>query len=283
MFIVQRNCVSLIVLFFSTIATQSVQADHSWGPYHWARTTSSFDLTIINSTTPDWDVHVAHAISDWSRSSVLNMIEDTSGSTAKRVRRQCKGGNGLVRICNLDYGFTGWLGIAGISIDTNGHITTGYTKLNDSYFSTSYYDNYEWKQSVTCQELGHNVGLGHQDEDFNNGSLFSCMDYQDPPYEYPNDHDYAQLDAVYGHTDSYDTYNGAAPEEPIDGGGDDGCNAPQGKGCNRSGLPESNRDIGWGVSVGRRGNAETFIQIDPDGTRHITHVLWVHEHEHHEH
>jgi hypothetical protein len=35
-------------------------ADHSWGPYHWARTTSSFNLTVINSTTSDWDGYVTH-------------------------------------------------------------------------------------------------------------------------------------------------------------------------------------------------------------------------------
>jgi hypothetical protein len=28
------------------------------------------------------------------------------------------------------------------------------------------------------------------------------------------------------------------------------------------------------MSLGRRGNAETFIRIDPDGTRHVTHVTW---------
>lgn len=254
----------------------AAQADHGWGNYHWARTTDSFDLTIVNSTTPDWDGYVTQATSDWSASSVLTMIEDPSGSTSSRVRRQCKGGSGKVRICNLEYGFTGWLGLASISIDANGHITTGYTKLNDSYFNSSYYNTFAWKQSVTCQELGHNVGLDHQDEDFDNKSLFSCMDYQDPPWEHPNDHDYEQLSTAYDHVDAYDSYAGA-PEEPIDGGSDGGCNAPPGKGCNKSGLPDSNADIGWGMSIGRRGNSETFMRIDPDGTRHVTHVLWVDE------
>jgi hypothetical protein len=265
---------SVVAVVFAWVGT-AAHANHNWGDYHWARATSPFDLTIINSTTSDWDGYVTEAVTDWSGSSVLNMVEDLNGSTANRVRRQCKGGGGRVRICNLEYGFTGWLGIAGISIDTNGHITTGYTKLNDSYFNSSYYNNFDWKQSVTCQELGHNVGLDHQDVDFNNDSLFSCMDYQDPPYEYPNAHDFEQLETIYGHLDAYDSYDGAS-EETVDGGG--GCNAPPGKGCNKSGLPESNRDIGWGVSIGRRGNSETFMQIDPDGTRHITHVLWVDEH-----
>ena len=250
-------------------------AAHSWSNYHWARTTTSFDLTIINSTTSDWDPYVTNAVGDWSSSSKLNMAEDINGSTSKKDRRQCNGPAGGVRICNLAYGQTGWLGIAGISLDANGHISTGYTKLNDTYFTQSYYNQPDWKQSVTCQELGHNVGLGHQDEIFDNTSLESCMDYQDPPFERPNGHDYDQLDTIYGHTDSYDSYAGGGGGGGSGGGG---CNAPPGKGCNKGATPGHKGDIGWGVSLGRRGQGETFLQIDPDGTRHITHVTWARGH-----
>lgn len=244
-------------------------ATHSWNDYHWARTTASFDLAIVNSTTSDWDTYVTQAVGDWSGSSKLNMIEDTSGDTSNKTRRRCTGPAGKVRICNLAYGQTGWLGIAGISLDTNGHITTGYTKLNDTYFSQAYYNQPDWKLSVTCQELGHNVGLGHQDEDFNNQTLESCMDYQDPPHGYANLHDFQQLDTIYGHADSYDSYDDGGST-----GGGGGCNSPPGKGCNKGATPGHNRDIGWGMSLGRRGQSETFMRIDPDGTRHIVHVTW---------
>jgi hypothetical protein len=257
---------SLVVLATAGLATSSM-ADHSWGPYHWARTTSSFNLTIINSTTSDWDGFVSNAVDDWSvGSSKLNMIEDTGGDTSKKTRRRCKGGTGTVRICNLAYGNTGWLGIAGISIDSSDHITTGYTKLNDTYFADPFYDD-DWRQSVTCQELGHNVGLGHQDEDFNNDSLFTCMDYQNPPYPVSNLHDWLQLDEIYGHLDDYETYTSG----DSGGGGGGGCN-PKSPKCDGASGP--NGAEGWGASLGRRGNAETFIRIDADGTMHLTHVTW---------
>ena len=250
-----------------------VLADHSWGTYHWARTTNSFDLTVVNSTTIDWDPYVERAVSDWSQSATLNMVQNLNGSTSDRDRRQCRTPEGAVRICNQTYGNTGWLGVAGISIDSNGHIVTGYTKLNDTYFSQSPYNAPAWKQSVTCQELGHNVGLDHQDEDFNNTSLFSCMDYQNPPYEYPNSHDYEQLATIYGHLDSYDSYAG---------GGDDGgggtCNAPPGKGCNKADVGHGNSRADWGLSLGRRGATEKFLRIDRDGMRHLTFVTWVEGH-----
>jgi hypothetical protein len=266
-------CWPVITLAALLLTPATVLADNAWGNYHWARTTMSFDLTIVNSTTSDWDIYVTEATADWSQSSVLNMVEDPDGATSKKVRRQCKAPDGQVRICNLAYGQTGWLGIAGISIDANGHIVRGYTKLNDTYFSWDYYNNPAWKQSVTCQEIGHDVGLHHQDEDFNNTSLETCMDYQDPPWPDPNAHDLDQLDSIYGHADSYDSYSSGGSVEGGDSGG--GCNAPPGKGCNKSGIGENNGDIGWGMSLGRRGQSETFLRIDPDGTRHVTHVIWV--------
>lgn len=272
----------LIAALGAIVLCGSAIADHSWGNYHWARTTSSFDLVIINSTTSTWDPYVAVAVGDWSQSGVLNMIEDPNGDTASKTRRRCKGGTGTVRICNLAYGNTGWLGIAGISLDANNHITTGYTKLNDTYYgSGSYYDTPAWRQSVTCQELGHNVGLGHQDEDFNQASSTSCMEYQDPPFAAPDGHDYDQLDTIYRHTDSYDSYAGSGGSGGGggggDGGGNDGCKAPPGVGCNKA-RPTSNADIGWGMSLGRRGQQETFMRIDPDGTRHVTFVTWAKGH-----
>lgn len=255
-----------IACLVTLACSASAYAEHSWGNFHWARSSNPLQLTVINSTTAAWDPYVAVAIGDWNQSGVLNINEDQNGSTRSKDRRRCKAPTGQVRICNLAYGLNGWLGIAGISVDSGGHILSGYTKLNDSYFSLSYYNQDNWKQSVTCQELGHDVGLGHQDENFNNTALKSCMDYQDPPWETPNSHDYAELDAIYAHTDS----GGGS----VDDGGDGGCNAPRGRGCNRGEINGHNGDIGWGMSLGRRGQQETFMRIDPDGTRHITHVTW---------
>lgn len=248
-------------------------ASHAWGNYHWARKSSSFRLVVVNSTTEAWDPYVSQAISDWSQSNVLDMVEDPNGSTVDRDRRQCTAPTGQVRICNLAYGQTGWLGIAGISLDQQGHIISGYTKLNDTYFTMAYYNKDTWKQSVTCQELGHDVGLGHQDEDFDNATLKSCMDYQDPPYEFPNGHDYEQLSTIYGHVDSYDSYSAT-------GGGT--C---KGRKCAGAavGVDDGNSRHGWGISLGRRGAQETFLRIDPDGTRHLTHVTWAIGHDGDEH
>ena len=58
-----------------------------------------------------------------------------------------------------------------------------------------------------CQEVGHTFGLDHQDENFTNANLGTCMDYTynpsgTPPNLGPNTHDFDQLVSIYGHSDS---------------------------------------------------------------------------------
>ncbi len=269
-----RNSLAGVLAVALTGAVTHVAANNSWSGYHWARSTSSFDLTIINSTTAEWDGYVSAAIGDWSQSQKLNMLENHNGDTSNETRLQCQGGSGTVRICNLAYGNTGWLGIAGISVDANGHIFSGYTKLNDTYFADPAYDNFEWRQSIACQELGHDVGLSHQDENFSNQPLYSCMDYQNPPYAYPGAHDYDELASVYAHTDSYESYASTSSASDSTGSG---CTTSRGNGCN-SGRTRSSTSTGWGVSIGRHGNHETFVRVDGDGITHLTDVHWLEGH-----
>jgi len=263
--------VALTVALTVPLAT-SVHGDHSWGPYHWARTSRTFTLTVVNSTTSGWHSYISSVLADWSRSGIVG-FDLLGGSTANRERRQCRPPAGQVRICNLEYGFNGWLGVAGITVDGEGHILSGYTKLNDTYFNAGYYNSGDWRQGVACQELGHDLGLDHQDEDFENVALETCMDYQDPPWPFPNAHDYEQLVTIYEHMDAYESYVTDAGPPSNDGSGGT-CSAPPGRGCNKATVSQSNAPNGWGISLGRRGAKETFIRIEPDGTRHITHVTW---------
>lgn len=65
-----------------------------------------------------------------------------------------------------------------------------------------------------CQEVGHTLGLDHQDEDFSNGPLGTCMDYSnDPePNQHPNWHDYQQLESIYNHLDGNTTVSQSAAQ-----------------------------------------------------------------------
>lgn len=182
------------------------EANHSWGTYHWARTANPFTLKLGDNVNANWDAYLNEASSDWTKSSVLNTT--VVAGMAGNVKR-CAPQSGRVEVCNASYGNNGWLGIAAIYI-SGGHITAGYVKLNDTYFNSSSYNKPEWRRLVACQEIGHTFGLDHQDENFSNPNLGTCMDYTNSPLglpsnEHPNQHDYDQLGTIYSHLDSSTT------------------------------------------------------------------------------
>jgi len=179
-----------------------VYANHSWGGYHWARTSNPFTLELGDNVASSWDGYLATTASDWSISSVLDTVIKPGNTRA----RTCKATNGRVEVCSEKYGSTGWLGVAQIWV-SGSHITKGTVRVNDSYFRTSTYNTSAWKNLVMCQEVGHTLGLDHQDEDFGNSNLNTCMDYTSDPSsnQHPNQHDYDMLESIYEHTDSFST------------------------------------------------------------------------------
>ena len=180
----------------------TAHANHAWGEYHWARSANPFTLKLGDNMSSTWDPYLAVASSDWSASAVL----DTSIVPGQGFARLCRAVNGRVEVCNSKYGNNGWLGIATIWASGN-HITQGTVKMNDTYFNTSKYNSPAWRQFVTCQEIGHAFGLNHQDEEFGNQNLGTCMDYPSDPStnQPPNHHDYDMLESIYAHLDDFTT------------------------------------------------------------------------------
>lgn len=207
----KSKVLSLIVLVLLVLPV-AASANHSWGNYHWARTANPFTLKVGDNLTSVWDPFLVTTSSDWTASSVLN----TTIVAGTANPRTCKATSGRVQVCNASYGSNGWLGIAGISV-SGSHITAGYVKLNDTYFNTATYNTPAWRNLVTCQEVGHTLGLDHQDEDFNNPNLNTCMDYTSDPSsnQHPNTHDYDQLVSIYSHLDSTTTVGFSALSRAI--------------------------------------------------------------------
>jgi len=190
------------------VSASSLQANHSWGNYHWARTSNPFTLKLGDNVSSAWDGYLATTSSDWSDSIVLN----TTIVAGQAKGRNCRPTSGRVEVCNAAYGNNGWLGVAQIWV-SGSHIAQGTVRVNDTYFNTSTYNTTAWRNLVMCQEVGHTFGLDHQDENFNNPPLGTCMDYSsDPePNQHPNAHDYEQLETIYAHLDSTTTVGLAPP------------------------------------------------------------------------
>lgn len=236
------------------LVTAPLLANHSWSTYHWKRTTAELTIPVGDNVNATWDSYLNTAIADWNQSSVINSPK-VPGSTNPK---NCRGVAGTIQVCNGAYGNTGWLGIASISI-SGGHISQGTTKLNDTYFNTAQYNTPSWRALVTCQEIGHDYGLGHQDEDFSTDLTRSCMDYTSLPAgnEHPDAHDYEQLETIYNHQESAvglpGPGNGAAADaDPGD-------------------TPAE-----WGrpIHFDRQGRPDYFERIDAPGRKTITHVFW---------
>ena len=197
-----------LVVVVVAIGVSTASAGHSWGGYHWARTASPFTLKLGDNVNSTWDASVATASADWSLSSVLDTAIVAGGTKPKN----CRPTAGRVEVCNALYGKNGWLGIAQIWA-SGSHITQGAVKVNDTYFNTPTYNSSAWRNLVVCQEVGHTLGLDHQDEVFGNPNLGTCMDYTSSPgtNQHPNQHDYDQLEAIYAHLDSTTTVGSAVP------------------------------------------------------------------------
>jgi len=238
------------VAFASVALVGTALASHAWGSYHWSRTADEVTLNVADNVSSTWDDHLDTAIGDWSTSSVLALTEvtGTNGST-------CSPTSGRVEVCNGAYGNTGWLGIAQIWVKRS-HITQATTKVNDTYFNSPPYYTPAWRQMVMCQEIGHDFGLDHQDEDFDNENLGTCMDYTDDPSsnQHPNQHDYDQLASIYAHLDG-------------GGGGSPGC-----KGKN----PNCQTGVGGAPPFAQasQANGDVYVDALPGGGHRITHVFW---------
>lgn len=265
----------LLLTVFALVAVAAIpaitMANHSWGGYHWARTSNPFTLKVGDAVNATWDPYLNEAIADWNPAQALNLTKVASSANPKT----CRPVAGQIVACNARYGNTGWLGIAGISITGGVHITQGYTKLNDTYFDTAQYNTPAWRRLVTCQEIAHDFGLDHQDETFANANLGSCMDYtddpdggaggassNDPSNEHPNSHDFQQIESIYAHLDSTTTVSAALPST-----------APP---AMRNLVLSSVEQFGPVVKVVKNGpGMATYHEQDfGNGNKVITHVFW---------
>ncbi|MEO7803437.1 MAG: hypothetical protein ABIS18_03115 [Actinomycetota bacterium] len=249
-----KNRIRLTMLFTTlpllAMVLSPASATHGWS-FHWARPANPFTVVLRDNVSPKWEGYLTQASWDWSASSVLNTV--IVPVTADVNNCSLLGPSldvarlfvsvGTVEVCNANYGLTGWLGLAVVLVSDN-HIVSGHVKLNDSYFSQSTYNTVAWKRLVTCQEVGHTLGLFHVDENFANPNLGTCMDYTNSPLgppsnEHPNTHDYDQLEASYTHLDG-------------------------------SGTPASAPEAaGWANS------SSTVVDVDKHGNGTVTWIRWI--------
>jgi len=260
----RRTLVVVLVSFAFAAFAAVTYANHSWGGYHWARTSNPFTLKLGDNLSSGWKPYLSTTSSDWSKSTVLDTTVVAGQATSKR----CRSTSGRVEVCNGAYGYNGWLGMAQIWV-SGSHITQGTVKVNDSYFALAQYNNWAEKEHVMCQEVGHTLGLDHQDT--SGASLNTCMDYyhntsnSDTTSTSPNQHDYDELATIYAHLDSSTTAFQSLAHQPVVGE-----------------MPPAMNDIEftgprqWGKRVGgSRQEGTSIYELDFGGGHKVfTFVTW---------
>ncbi|MEO5641625.1 MAG: hypothetical protein ABIQ98_07675 [Sphingomicrobium sp.] len=259
-----------------------------WGAYHWATTNGILAVRVNYSITAAvWGSSVSGAISDWDNGATSFGIADhltLNPQISSADRRKCSPVSGQILVCNYSYGYRGWLGIA--NIWTSGdHILQATTRLNDSYFNLTAYNTPAWRNMVACQEIGHDYGLGHQDETNKNYNLGTCMDYTNAPQggtvdgfvygpnnEHPNIDDFISLNSagMYGHFDATSTATFAASATNF------GIRAVGQAAPSTGDAPGGLSKAEWGTPIHRdaKGRADTFVRQLGGGHKLLTHVFW---------
>lgn len=281
LFFIKLSFISLLGVHLSGCSTATMQKDfvsqknvgrtpasHSWGGYHWARTTPQFTLQLgDNLTSSSWKGHLSQSAINWNSPEAVGASSTPLLSavvSGKSSSRRCAMREGTTQVCNDRYGKNGWLGLASIYIINGEHIIQGSAKMNDTYFDTSKYNNPNEKLHVMCQEVAHTFGLAHQSED--GSSQNSCMDYfsntgvnaTSTQSTRPNVHDFEQLNQIYEHLDTTTTVASTttpalASEEEV------------------SDDPKT-----WGqfISEMSHGQSAYYERSNRDGSKTVTHVYW---------
>jgi len=184
----------------------------------WENDGNGLELKILNAMDESWWPYFDTAVSDWDNGNPDTLTLSTETVTAES---ECTQVDGVMKVCNGDYGDTQWRGLNTCLI-VDGIITSSVAQMNEFYLADA---NDAWHQYTACHEIGHGFGLPHTDESFWNEDLGNCLDYTENPQNnmHPDTPNFEFLEAMYGTVPGYDGGEAtAAPAQAFDDGSNSG-------------------------------------------------------------
>jgi hypothetical protein len=189
---------ALTMLLMLCAAPSQSEASHGWGNVHWRNTgTWPMTVTLYNSLSDSAPAGaLGDARSSWNGAQGRITWATTSAANGADTRQPCSDPSGArnLRVCDYNWGATGWAGRATWDFCDYGgtsHVCAGGIKVNRQYGTS-----YAFYRQVLCHEIGHYMGL----DDRTSGS--GCMRTAVPPetqYQTPSAHDVEQGVAQHDH------------------------------------------------------------------------------------
>ena len=102
-------------------------------------------LTLLNALDDTWQQEFEDAISDWQESPAL-----TLDPQRVEVDYDCNRVDGVMVVCNANFGETGWVGINENEISGD-KILSSVAKMNEFYLRNAEYDH---RRYTMCHEVG---------------------------------------------------------------------------------------------------------------------------------
>jgi hypothetical protein len=204
--------------------------------YVWKGTTGEGGLTlnIINALDTQWYTYFDTAVSDWDNGTPDALT--LTSEVASAPDPDCTTVEGVLKMCNNDYGATDWMGINEV-LNYGNEIAGSTGMMNDHYFGTSAFGDSDKRQYTMCHEMGHGFGLPHTDTAMWNRNTGNCLDYTNRPKSNmrPGQINYERLVNVYGTVGSSNTTTAntsASAPSSSSNNGNTNTNAPQNSGNN---------------------------------------------------
>ena len=123
----------------------------------WPNNGQGLDLKILFAADEKWYKYFVAAVSDWNNCSSLSLTTENV-----TVDPDCSPVDGVIKVCNKDWGSTGWNGINYAMVDSDGYIASSVANMNEYYLKWS---RDPQKQYVMCHEMGHGEYAGMMTDD----------------------------------------------------------------------------------------------------------------------
>jgi hypothetical protein len=155
-------------------------------------------LTVVNALDSTWQTFFDAALRDWDSGTPDALT--LSSQVASAPDPECGIVEGVLKMCNNNFGKTGWMGVNNV-VQYDNLIAGSVGMMNEYYFGT--HDDAK-RQYTMCHEMGHGFGLPHTDTLMWNLNKRNCLDYTNRPKTNtrPGTVNYQRLANVYGTVES---------------------------------------------------------------------------------